>query len=195
MHASDSSLEDDLTGRIVRFFFLNEVKGTKVDAEKIQRFDGERNSGNRYRRGRRRRADLRGVRGCAAGRISVDGTDVRRNARRGGGAPRPADRDVPPALRGTHSADPAGKRERIPAKKTRVAGAAAGREGGKEASRSDGAGGAAFLSQSCQPYGGRVHAGIAESACGRREEAHTDGRRTGRKTSDRERERSRRSFA
>src|SRR5260370_7020071 len=98
-------------------------------------------------------------------------------------------------MRGTGDNDTGGKRKRSPAKKTRVAGGAGGREGGKEASGIDGAGGAAFLSQSCQPHGGRFDAGIAESACGRREEAHTDGRRTGRKTSDRERERSRRSFA
>ncbi len=36
MHASPSSLEDDLSGRIVRFFFLNEVKGRRSMLKKFK---------------------------------------------------------------------------------------------------------------------------------------------------------------
>src|SRR5712691_549776 len=36
MHASGSSLQDDLTGRIVRFFFLNEVKGRRSMLKKFK---------------------------------------------------------------------------------------------------------------------------------------------------------------
>src|SRR5438034_3551403 len=53
----------------------------KNDAEKVQGFVGKRDSGDRDCRGRRRRPDLRRVRGRAQGGVSVDGTDVRRNAR------------------------------------------------------------------------------------------------------------------
>src|SRR5436189_5938330 len=36
MHASGSSLQDDLSGRIVRFFFLNEVKGRRSMLKKFK---------------------------------------------------------------------------------------------------------------------------------------------------------------
>src|SRR5258708_8408253 len=36
MHASASSLQDDLSGRIVRFFFLNEVKGRRSMVKKFK---------------------------------------------------------------------------------------------------------------------------------------------------------------
>src|SRR2546428_6802192 len=36
MHASGSSLQDDLSGRIVRFFFLNEVKGQRSMLKKFR---------------------------------------------------------------------------------------------------------------------------------------------------------------
>src|SRR5256712_7986188 len=36
MHASGSSLQDDLSGRIVRFFFLNEVKGKRTMLKKFK---------------------------------------------------------------------------------------------------------------------------------------------------------------
>src|SRR6266446_1035536 len=136
------------------------------DAEKIQGFNGERDSGDRHRGGRRRRADLRGVRGCAARRVSFDGADVRGDARGRGGAPRPSVRDVPAAIRGAHSANPAGKRERVFTKEAGVAGAPAGREHCEEAGRVDGDGGGAVLRASGEQDGGRFHARIAEQARG-----------------------------
>src|SRR2546422_3571989 len=103
------------------------------DAEKIQGFDGKRDSGNRYRRRRGRRADLRGVCGRASRRVSLDGGNVRGDAPRRGGPPRPFICDVPSAVRRPHSADPAGKRKGISAKETGVAWPAAGGEGRQEA--------------------------------------------------------------
>src|SRR5882724_8405571 len=158
----------------------------KHDAEKIQGSDGKRDSGDRHRGGRRRRADLRGVRGCAARRISFDGADVRGDARRRGGAPRPSIRDVPATIRGAHSADPAGKRERVLAEETGVARAAAGGERGAEASGINGDGGGAVLRASREQDGGRFHAGIAEQAGGRGEKTQANRGRAGRKTPDRE---------
>src|SRR6267143_666085 len=138
----------------------------EYDAEKIQGLDGKRNSGDRHRRGRGRRADLRGVCGCTAGRISVHRSNVRGDARRRGGTPRSVDRDVPAAIRGPHSAHPSGKRERVPAEETGVAGAPARRERGPEASGIDGDGGGAILRASREQDDGRINPGIAEQAGG-----------------------------
>src|SRR5437016_6304419 len=144
------------------------------DAEEIQRVVGKGNSGDRDRRGGGRRPDLRGICGRAAGRVSINGGNVRRDARGRSSTPRPVVCDVPAAFWRPHSADPAGKREGYPAKETGVAGKAAGREGRKEASGIDGDGGEPVLRARGEQDDGRVDAGIVEQACGRREKTHPD---------------------
>src|ERR1043166_1381491 len=97
------------------------------DAETIQIVDGARNPGAGHSERRRGWADLRRIRGRAAGELSGDGGYVRRHAGGGSGPPGPAIRAVPGTVWRAHSADSKGERKRVFAAPAAVAGAAAGR--------------------------------------------------------------------
>src|SRR5882724_9654923 len=75
-------------------FQLETRKGRILDAETIQGFDGARNPGAGHSERRGRRKDLRGVRGCVAGKLSRNRGYVRRNARGGSWTQGPAVRSV-----------------------------------------------------------------------------------------------------
>src|SRR5215468_9155751 len=138
-----------------------DAAGLERNAETVQGFDGERDSGAGHPERGRGWADFWGICGCAAGELSGNRRHVRGDAERGSRAPRPVVRTVQATVRAAHSADPTRKRKGISAAQAAVAGAAAGGERSAETCADDGNGGGAFL-----PAGGgpRDACGYARTA-------------------------------
>src|SRR6267154_1000896 len=101
-----------------------------TDVEEIQGFDRAGNPGAGDFVGGRGWADLRRICGCVERVVSGYGGYVRGDAGGRSRTPGPAAGDVPTAVWRTNSVDSAGKRERVLAAESNVAGAAAGSERG-----------------------------------------------------------------
>src|SRR5690242_17593894 len=128
-----------------------EVRGAGTNVEKIQGFDGTRDSGAGNSKRRRRRKNFWRVCGPVAGTVSGNGQHVRRDARGRGGAPGSIVRDVSFTVRGPHSSDPPRGRERVSEAAAFVARATFGRGRSAQARATDGNGSGAVLSKSRDP--------------------------------------------
>src|SRR5262249_16434689 len=131
-------------GRDVRFSTVRLARKS-ADAEAVQGFDGKRDSGGGHFQRGRGRAHLWRICRRAARVLSGNGGNVRRDARGGGRAPRPAAGVVPAAFWGSHPTDPARRRARLSDAAASVDDAAAGREGGATAGGNHGDGGEPVL--------------------------------------------------